>query len=527
MTNRLPVMLLAGFFSATGFSARSVSEKQEHAPRLGVRSSLLGRTPRTGAQSGDAARRSRSADAARAMSAGRFDAAARIYRDLLQAAPDEAGLLMNLGMALAMGGREAEAIAPLERAVALDRGLVPAHLFLGSSYLAVGQPVKAIPPLERAAAARPGDIERRRMLAQAYVAAGRPADALTHLRRITEIAPKLPAGWYALGHAYNAVTQDAMGTFEAEPDDSPWRQLLVADALLADGRLTDAFANYRAALDRLPSMVTIHDSIARIYEQTGHSDWAARERRRGALPAAECARRKALCDFRASRHRATLRAALAAADVESRYWRARAATELALAAFKRLDSLPDSRERREMRAALARSERRYSDAIEEIKAALKFAPADPDLLDDLGTSYYLARDFDQAATTLLPLLETNPDDPRLLTVSGEALLHLQRLDEALPLLQRAVALDPTDATPRLALGRAFIQTGSYADAIPLIEAQLPGDRDGSLHVQLARAYTGLGQRDRAAALLARSQEIQKAAQDQSAATGRRTITPPK
>lgn len=484
-------------------------------------------TATTTAQSVDAARRSQSADAAQAMSAGRFDAAARIFRDLLQAAPDEPGLLMNLGMALAMGGREVEAIAPLERAVSLDHSLVPAHLFLGSSYLALGQPAKAIPPLERAVAARLGDVESRRLLARAYVAADRPTDALIHLRRITGIAPKLPAAWYALGHAYNALAQDAMSTFEAEHEDSPWRQLLVADALLADGRLTDAFANHRAALDRLPSMVTIHDSIARIYEQTGHSDWAARERFGGTLAAAQCARRRALCEFRAGRHRAALAAALAADNVESRYWRVRASTELALAAFRRLDALPDSRERREMRAERAGAERRYADAIQEIKAALKFAPADPHLLDDLGTSYYLAHDFEQAVATLLPLVEANPDDPRLLTVSAEALMQVQRIDVALPMLQHAVTLDPSDATPRLALGRAFIQTGNYAEAIPLIEAQLPGDRDGSLHVQLARAYTGVGQRDRAAALMARSQEIQREAQERSAATGRRTITPPK
>jgi predicted Zn-dependent protease len=484
-------------------------------------------TATAAAQSGDAARRSQSAAATRAMSAGRFDDAARIYRELLQASPDEAGLLMNLGMALAMGGREAEAIAPLDRAVTLDRALVPAHLFLGSSYLALGQPAKAIPPLVRAVAARPGDVESRRMLAQAYVAAGRAADAVTHLRRITELAPRLPGGWYALGHGYNAIAQDALGTFEAEPDDSPWRLLLVADALMADGRLTDAFADYREALERLPSMVTIHDSIADIYERTGHPDWAVRERRGSVMAAGECARRRLLCDFRAGRHRAVLQAALAASDVESRYWRARASAHLALAAFKRLDALPDSRERREMRATVARAERRYTDAIKELKAALTFAPADPDLLDGLGTSYYLARDFELAVATLSPLVAANPEDPRLLTVTAEALMQLGRLDDALPMLQRAVRLDPTDPTPGLALGRVFIQKGNYADAIPLIEPHLPGDRDGSLHVQLARAYTGVGQRERGAALLARSEELQRQAQERSAATGQRTITPPK
>ena len=85
---------------------------------------------------------------------------------------------MNLGMALAMGGHEAEAVAPLERAVKLKPDLTPAHLFLGSSYLALGKADKAVAPLERAVAARPADIEQRRMLAQAYAAVGRQADAV-------------------------------------------------------------------------------------------------------------------------------------------------------------------------------------------------------------------------------------------------------------------------------------------------------------------------------------------------------------
>ena len=334
-----------------------------------------------GTQSGDLAERSRAAT--RAMQEGRFDEAARMYRDLLQALPNEAGLLMNLGMALAMGGHEREALAPLERALALDPGLVPARMFLGSSHLALGEPEKAIEPLKKVVAARPADPEGHRMLAEAYAMSGRATDAVTELRRVTELAPGLPRGWYALGHAYNAVTQDALATFDDQPEDSPWRQLLLADALMADGRLTDAFAIYRDAQERLPSMVSIHDSVARIYEQTGHADWAARERASGRLSAAECVKRKALCEFRAGRYRPALGAALAGTDMESRYWRARAATELTLAAFERLDGLPDSRERREVRATRARAERRYTDAVAELKAALALAPGDLALLDDL------------------------------------------------------------------------------------------------------------------------------------------------
>lgn len=212
--------------------------------------------------------------------------------------------------------------------------------------------------LEQIVAARPADIGSRRMLAEAYAASGRRIDAVTALRKVTELAPRLPAGWYALGQAYNAVKQDALATFDDRPEDAPWRQLLVADALLDRGQLPEAFALYRATLERLPSIVSIHESVARIYEKTGHAAWARRERTLRRLSPTDCARRKALCEFRAGRYRSALAAALTAADAESRYWRARAANELALAAFKRVGELPDSRERRGVRAARARAEER-------------------------------------------------------------------------------------------------------------------------------------------------------------------------
>jgi len=365
-------------------------------------------------------------------------------------------------------------------------------------------------------------------LASAQSLGGHPADAVATLRTLTRIAPKRPHGWYVLGHAYNDLAQDAIATFNDRAEDVPWRQLLLADALTTDGRLTDAFALYRTALEALPSMTAIHEWIARIYEQSGHPDWAAQER--AALPsAAECAKAKPafFCDFRAERYRSVLDSAAGRSEPDARYWQARAAVELAKAAFKQLDALPDSRERREMRATMSRSERRYTDAILELQAALKFAPGDPDLLHDLGTTYFFAKDYEKAVATLLPLVKTHADDPQLLATCGSALLQLQRIDEAIPLLQRSAALDTSDPAVRLALAQAFIAKEYFAAAIPLLELDLSDDTDGSLHVQLARAYKGLGNAEKTTALLARSQELQKAAQERNAAKGQRTITPPK
>src|SRR5262245_29679892 len=75
----------------------------------------------------------RSQQATQAMNDGRFEEAVELYRDMLKGRPNDAGLLMNLGMALAMAGHESDAIEPLQRAIRLRPTLVPAHLFLGSS----------------------------------------------------------------------------------------------------------------------------------------------------------------------------------------------------------------------------------------------------------------------------------------------------------------------------------------------------------------------------------------------------------
>ena len=381
--------------------------------------------------------------------------------------------------------------------------------------------------LERAAAANPSDVQAQRRLAAAYDTAGRRLDAVAAWTRVTGLAPQAPAGWYSLGLAYNAVAQEAARSFEDQPADAAWRQLLTADSLLATGHLTDAFAIYRTVEAQLPLMVSIHDSIAQIYERSGHAAWAARERERSVLPPDGCVVRKTLCEFRAGRYRSALDLAMAGSDAESRYWRARIARELSRASYAHLDTLADSPERRASRATIARAEDRHQDAVTELTAALKLAPGNPTLAFELATAQYAARSYDLALTTVEPLLRARPDDPRLVKLAGYSLLQLRRIDESLPLLQRVAAIDPTDPGPQLALGRAHVQRGDYAGAIPLLEPHLGADSDGSLHVQLARAYTGIGQREKAAALLAKSQELQRASEERSAAAAQRKIEPPR
>jgi predicted Zn-dependent protease len=475
------------------------------------------------AQSADALRQA----AAQAMSDRRYDDAVAAYRDLVKAAPDDPETLVGLGGALLKARRPDQAIEPLERAVSLNAALLAAHALLGSSYLAVGQPAMAVAPLERVVAARPTDVEHRRMLAEAYSTSGRRLDALKERRRVTTAAPKQASGWYELGQEYNALAEGAMSTFAGQPDDSPWRALILADSLSTRGPLPDAFVLFRETLERLPDMVSIHDSIARIYERTGHPDWAVRERERSRASPVDCARRRALCEFRAGRFQAAFDAALTGSDEESQYWQIRSASELALSAFAKLDALPDGIERRAIRATRARAEERFTDAVAELQAALKFAPGVPSLVFELASAQFAARDYEQALATVSPLLEQHPADVRLLIMAGNSLLELRRPAEAIPLLRSVADQRPEDASARVALGRAYLQNGDYGQSVPLLEAQLSADQDGSLHVQLARAYAALGRRDESAKLLLKSQELRTAADERRKAAEQRTITPPK
>jgi tetratricopeptide (TPR) repeat protein len=352
-----------------------------------------------------------------------------------------------------------------------------------------------------------------------------PIDAAAQLRAAAETAPGNAGAWYALGQAYNTIKENALASFSA-PADAPWRALISADGLLANGQYTDAFGLYRAALDALPSMMTIHESIARIYEHTGHTRWAAIERAKVRLEEDACTTRRALCEFRAGRYRSSLEAAITGVDGESRYWTARAANELALAAFRHLDTIADSPERRSVRAATAQARERYVDAVSELKAAVRLAPQQPEFQFELASAYYLARDYEATLAALAPLLERYPDDGRLLRLKAQALVQLQRADEALPIFNGLVARRPNDAAMKLALGRAYMQSGDYARAVPLLQEHLNADTDGSLHMQLARAYTVIGQREKAAPLVIEAEELRKA-DDQRRAVRSPVITPPK
>ena len=235
--------------------------------------------------------------------------------------------------------------------------LIPAHLFLGSSYLALGQPEKAVAPLERASAARPTDVESLGLLAQARLATGDVA------ARGRSVSPPHRARADAAGGVVRpgaglerASRSRRVESFDADDPDSPWRHLLVADALARRPA-----PRRRARPSIAPRFAALPSHASRCSKRWPRSISGADARRLGEGDRARAPRRRRSTAWRIAPSVTCGPDAIAPCsrrpprrtDAESRYWRARAATALTEAAFATLDKLPDSRERREMRAELA------------------------------------------------------------------------------------------------------------------------------------------------------------------------------
>jgi predicted Zn-dependent protease len=441
------------------------------------------------------------------MAAGRFDEAVDHYAAIVKALPDEPGMRLNLGMALSMAGRAREAVPQLQAALKQRPDLAPASLFLGAAYVELAQPAQAVAPLQAFLATQPGHAEARRMLAGALLSLERYEPAARHYEHLCGEDPRDPRPWFGLGRSYEGLSQRAFETLQAAAPESPYLILLLADAMLAQERDKSAFALYREAIAKKPGLVEGHEGLARVYDRAGHPEWAQVERERArALPRPDCRAPGLECDFRAGRHAQVLEAARPLRTAESRYWASRAAGELAREAFERLAELPPSPEAALVRVDVLRAQRRYLESKQALENATSAWPQDARLQRELATLHLMAREYPQARPILEELLKREPEASDLNLQLGEAWLESKEPARAIPCLEKAVRADPKVARGHALLGRALVEAGQSGPAIPHLEAALPSDEDGSLHLQLARAYRETGRTDDAARTAAAFQE---------------------
>lgn len=131
----------------------------------------------------------------KALESGHVKEAADLFREGLEVAPDDPGLLHRLGTALFMAGDTAGAVQQFEHALRRDPQFSKAHFGLGMVLNRSGRHVEAIERFAAAVKYQPDYLEARLGLVESLRVAGRLEESLPHFKRIIEIDPSLAEAW--------------------------------------------------------------------------------------------------------------------------------------------------------------------------------------------------------------------------------------------------------------------------------------------------------------------------------------------
>ncbi|HKJ23691.1 MAG TPA: tetratricopeptide repeat protein, partial [Myxococcota bacterium] len=181
-----------------------------------------------------------------------------LYTRALAVTEDNARAHNGLGLALVAEGRDAEARAELEAALALDSELDDAHVNLGVVLLRLGEPEAAIPELGHGLDFAP---ERRvavhARLGAALLAAGRPEAALDEARQGLVLDSEAGLLHAVVGMAQVRLGRDDLGLMALERAESlgvdeAGVHATLGEVLARRGRRAEAAERYRQALARAP-----------------------------------------------------------------------------------------------------------------------------------------------------------------------------------------------------------------------------------------------------------------------------------
>lgn len=181
------------------------------------------------------------------------------------------------------------------------------------------------------------------------------------------------------------------------------------------------------------------------------------------------------------------------------YWRARCFEKLATQAYVRLyQADPNSYRVHQLMGDLEAANGNDAKAIEEYRAAVAMKPSLPNLHYSLGHLLWKELKTDEARKEFNAELEVNPRNPGALHDLGNTYLLEHQPEKALQYLKRALEAYPEDPDIHRDLGTAYAHLRDYTKAEAEFRLAVAGDRDGSVHYQLARVYQAKGEKESAA-----------------------------
>jgi len=154
----------------------------------------------------------------------------------------------------------------------------------------------------------------------------------------------------------------------------------------------------------------------------------------------------------------------------------------------------------------------YDGAIAQFRAAVKAAPAEPDVHFGLGYLLWTQRQYPEAASEFQAELVNNPNHVEALLYLGDTDMQLNHPELSPPLLEKSVRINPKLELAHLDLGVLYADAGRTDEALREMKtaAQLAPD-DVNVHWHLGRLFKAMGKNEEAKAELAKASGLHKAA----------------
>jgi len=316
--------------------------------------------------------------------AGKLKKARKLYERVLKVAPRNASALHNLGLLLHQSGDLAEASEHLRRAVELAPGNATYLSNYGELLRQSGRPAAAVEILTGALQAVPGSLTILNNLALAHTDAGDLDRARELCRQALAIAPEFAPALNTLGNVERsngnlerslALLQQTVRLAPSEP----MAHNNLGLTLQALGRLDQAIEAYRQALSLAGGFAEGHNNLANALFTLGATDEAIEHYRQALRLAPDMAGAWANLAF--------------AYEARNRL------DEAANAVKTALELKPGHPPARIVRGILAQRERRFDDAIDDLRGALAESD-DPNFravgLQNLGFAFERQGRFDDA-----------------------------------------------------------------------------------------------------------------------------------